>query len=68
MNGIDLFRRLKQVQPDVAGVLITGALIEARRLNAMSAGMHVVRENPNDPGTLLPLVDGPFPYGVEDAA
>ncbi len=68
MPGIDLFLRLRQVQPDIAGILITAALTETRRLDTVSAGMLAILEKPNAPATLLPFVEGIFPHAAEDAA
>lgn len=68
MNGIELFLHIRQVQPDIAGILITGALTETRRLEVVSAGMLAVLEKPDPLATLLSHVEDMFPAAAEDAA
>ena len=61
MDGIDLFLRIRHVQPDIEGILFTGALTDMLRTEATSVGMLAALNKTCDWTTLLQLVESISP-------
>jgi len=58
MNGIELFLRIRQSQPDIKGILVTGALTEKRRFDATTAEMLAdLQKSQNALQQILTLLD-----------
>ncbi len=57
MNGVELYSRLKQLQADTVGVLVTGFAANETLQAAVRAGMHRVVSKPIDFGNLIPLIE-----------
>jgi len=66
-NGIDLFLLLRNSQPDIEGILLTGALTDERRADALQRGMIAAFEKGCDFDTLLLLVECLSQCGEGDA-
>jgi CheY-like chemotaxis protein len=58
MNGVELFRRMRQLQPDIAGVFLTGFTTIDVVYPAIEAGILHVMSKPADFKELLPILKG----------
>ena len=58
MNGVELFRRMRQLQPDIAGVFLTGFTTIDVVYPAIEAGILHVFSKPADFKELLPILKG----------
>jgi CheY-like chemotaxis protein len=57
MDGVELYGRLKQLQPDTVGVLVTAFAAEGTLRAASEAGIRRVLPKPVDSGRLIPLIE-----------
>lgn len=57
MNGVELFRAARQVQPELVGVFLTAYADINTVFPAMDAGVERVLSKPVDSRELLPLVE-----------
>ncbi len=57
MNGVELFRRLRQTQPDIAGIFLTGFTTIDVVYPAIEAGILRVLSKPVDFNELMPIVE-----------
>lgn len=56
MNGVELFRRMRQIRPDLAGVFLTGYTTIDVVYPAIEAGVLRVLAKPVDFAELLPIL------------
>jgi DNA-binding NtrC family response regulator len=56
MNGVDLFRRMRRVRPELAAVFLTGAMTIDPVYPATEAGVLRVVSKPADFEELLPIL------------
>lgn len=57
MNGVELFRRLREVQPDLCGIFLTGHTTIDVVYPAVEAGILRVFSKPADFHELLPIIE-----------
>jgi YesN/AraC family two-component response regulator len=57
MNGVELFRRMKEISPDVGGIFLTGYTTIDVVFPAIEAGVERVLSKPVDFEQLFPLLD-----------
>ncbi len=57
MDGVELYRYLKQAQAETVGVLVTGFAADTTVQEAIRAGFRHVLPKPVDFGQLIPLVE-----------
>ena len=57
MNGIDLFRCMRRLRPDLPGLLLTGYSKSDVEELALEAGIHHVLSKPADFHELIPLIE-----------
>ncbi len=57
LNGVDLFRRLRQIRPTLVGVFLTGYTTIDVVYPAIEAGILRVLPKPADFGELMPLIE-----------
>jgi CheY-like chemotaxis protein len=57
MNGVELFRRIREIQPDAAGVFLTGYTTVDVVYPAIEAGVLRVLSKPVDFEELLPIIE-----------
>lgn len=57
MNGVELFRRIREVQPEMVGVFLTGFTTIDTVYPAIEAGVERVLAKPVDFQELIPLVE-----------
>ncbi len=57
MNGVELYRRLKQLRLETVGVLVTAFAASDTIYDAIEAGMRQVLPKPVDFGRLLPIIE-----------
>jgi CheY-like chemotaxis protein len=57
MNGVELFRAARQVQPELVGVFLTAYADISTIFPAMDAGVERVLAKPVDSRELLPVVE-----------
>jgi len=56
MNGVELFKQIRQLQPAIEGILVSGEMTEARTNAALDAGMLAAFHKLFDHSELLALV------------
>lgn len=56
MTGVQLFERMREIQQNVEGVLVTGYASHETARQALSAGLREVVHKPVDVPKLMPLV------------
>jgi CheY-like chemotaxis protein len=57
MDGVELYRHLKQVRADTVGVLVSACAADATLQAANRAGIRQVLPKPVDFGHLIPLIE-----------
>ena len=57
MDGVETYKRLKAIQPDLAAIMMTGYSVEDRTLEALREGALAVLNNPLDLERLLDLIE-----------
>ncbi len=57
MNGVELFRRMRQIRPDLAGMFLTGYTTIDVVFPAIEAGVLHVLSKPVDFQELLPILE-----------
>lgn len=57
MNGVELFRRMRKLRPDIKGVFVTGFTTIDVVYPAIEAGIIHVLPKPVDYEELMPLID-----------
>ena len=57
MNGIELFRRMREIQPDITGVFLTGHTTIEVVYPAIEAGILRVLPKPVDFKELMPIIE-----------
>jgi CheY-like chemotaxis protein len=57
MTGLELFRRLRDVKPDLVAVLVSGFVSPEVASAATKEGIRAVFHKPVDPAELVPVVD-----------
>jgi CheY-like chemotaxis protein len=57
MNGIELFRRLRQLNGSLPGILVTAMSTADVEASAIDAGMCQVMSKPADVRTLIPIIE-----------
>jgi DNA-binding NtrC family response regulator len=57
MNGVELFRRMRQLQPGIAGVFLTGFTTIDVVYPAIEAGILHVMSKPVDFKELIPIIE-----------
>ena len=57
MNGVDVFRQMRAIQPDLAGVFLTGHTTIDVVYPAIEAGILHVLQKPADFETLIPIIE-----------
>lgn len=68
MNGVELFRRAREMQPDVAGVFLTAYTDINTVFPAIDAGVERVLAKPVNAAELIPLVRDLVGDGAESTA
>jgi DNA-binding NtrC family response regulator len=56
MNGVELFKEIRKVQPEIEGILISGDLTDSRKSAALEAGMMAAFHKPLELPELFALV------------
>ncbi|MGE5192598.1 MAG: response regulator [Deltaproteobacteria bacterium] len=56
-NGVELFQRMRQIQVNVEGLLVTGYATEETATEARAAGLQHVVQKPVDVPRLVPLIE-----------
>lgn len=57
MNGVELFRKMKQTRPDLNSILVTAFVSCEATESALQAGMRAILPKPVDFSALLPLIE-----------
>jgi DNA-binding NtrC family response regulator len=57
LNGVDLFRRMREIRPDLAGVFLTGHTTIDVVYPAIEAGILRVLSKPADFEELIPIIE-----------
>ena len=57
MNGVELFRRMRQLRPDLAGIFLTGFTTIDVVYPAIEAGILHVLAKPADFNELMPIIE-----------
>ena len=57
MNGVELFRRMRQIRPDIKGIFLTGFITIDVVFPAIDAGILRVLAKPIDFDELMPVVE-----------
>ena len=57
MNGVDLFRRMREIRPDLCGVFVTGFTTIDVVYPAIEAGILHVMSKPADFKALIPIIE-----------
>jgi YesN/AraC family two-component response regulator len=57
MNGIELFRRMREIQPDITGIFLTGFTTIEVVSPAIEAGILRVLPKPVDFKELMPIIE-----------
>jgi CheY-like chemotaxis protein len=57
MNGVELFRRMREIQPDIVGIFLTGFTTIEVVHPAIEAGILTVLPKPVDFKELMPIIE-----------